>query len=63
MVGKIRAAGEAHPLYALVDQLEELNEYCRRYHHGENPHAATEPIDDGELQGYIKRTLTIAGCF
>jgi hypothetical protein len=30
-------------------------------HHGENPHAATEPINDGELQGMVKKTLTIAG--
>lgn len=63
MVGKIRCAGPAHPLLPIVDDLEELNDYCRRYHHGENPHAATEPIDDNELQGYVKRTLTLAGNF
>ncbi len=63
MVGKIRAADAAHPLHAIVDHLEELNDYCRRYHHGENPNAATEPIDDNELNGYVKRTLTLAGCF
>ena len=63
MVGKIRAANAAHPLHAIVDHLEELNDYCRRYHHGENPNAATEPIDDNELKGYVKRTLTLAGCF
>ncbi len=63
MVGKIRAADAAHPLHAIVDHLEELNDYCRRYHHGENPNAATEPIDDNELKGYVKRTLTLAGCF
>ena len=63
MVGKIRAAGAAHPLHAIVDHLEELNDYCRRYHHGENPNAATELIDDNELKGYVKRTLTLAGCF
>ena len=63
MVGKIRAADAAHPLHAIVDHLEELNDYCRRYHHGENPNAAIEPIDDNELNGYVKRTLTLAGCF
>lgn len=63
MVGKIRAAGAVHPLHAIVADLEELNDFCRRYHHAENPHAATEPIDDNELKGYVKLTLTIAGCF
>jgi hypothetical protein len=38
IVGKIRAVGAAHPLVAIADDLEEINEYCRRYHHAENPH-------------------------
>jgi len=62
IVGKIGAVGTSHPLYPIADDLDEINIYCRRYHHGENPDAATEPIDGSELQGYIKRTLSIAGC-
>lgn len=62
VVGKIRGAGAAHPLSSIVDDLDELNMYCRRYHHGENPNAATEAVDDAELQGYIKRTLKLVGC-
>ena len=62
MVQKIRDAGTAHPLYPIVEDLDELNMYCRRYHHAENPNAATEPIDDAEPQGYVKRTLKLAGC-
>ncbi len=62
IVGKIRDAGAAHPLFPIGDDLDELNIYCRRYHHGENPDAATEPIDDAELQGYVKRTLSLVGC-
>jgi wobble nucleotide-excising tRNase len=62
IVGKIRAAVAAHPLRPIADDLDEVNMYCRRYHHGENPNAATEPIDDAELQGYIKRTLRLVGC-
>jgi hypothetical protein len=46
----------------IVEDLDELNMYCRRYHHGENPNVATEPIDDTELQGYVKRTLKLVGC-
>jgi wobble nucleotide-excising tRNase len=58
----IRDAGTAHPLHLIVEDLDELNMYCRRYHHSENEHAATEPIDDAELQGYVRRTLRLVGC-
>lgn len=62
IVTKIRNEGAGHPLYPIVEDLDELNMYCRRYHHGENPNAASEPIDDAELQGYVKRTLKLVGC-
>ncbi len=62
IIGKIRAAGPAHQLFPLLNELDVLNEYTRRYHHGENPNAATEPISDTELQGFVKKTLTIIGC-
>jgi wobble nucleotide-excising tRNase len=62
MIGKMRDAGATHPLFSIVDDLDELNLYCRRYHHAENPNAATETIDDAELQAYVKRTLKLIGC-
>jgi len=61
IIGKVRIAGTAHTLFPLLDDLDVLNEYTRRYHHGENPNAATEPINDTELQGFVKRTLAITG--
>jgi wobble nucleotide-excising tRNase len=61
IVAEIHRLGAAHPLYPIVEDLDELNVYCRRYHHGENPSAATEPVDDAELQSYVKRTLSIIG--
>jgi hypothetical protein len=61
IVGKIRAAGPSHTLYPIADELDEINVYCRRYYHAENPNAATEVIDDTELQGYVKRTLSLTG--
>ena len=45
-----------------METLDELNIYCRRYMHGENPQAATEPVHDAELQGYVRRTLGLVGC-
>ena len=61
IVGKVRNAGATHQLFPLSDELDELNVYTRRYHHGENPDAATEPINDGELHGYVRRTLELTG--
>jgi hypothetical protein len=62
IVGKVRVAGVAHPLLAIVEDLDELNMYCRRYHRGEGPNPAAEQIDDAELQGYVKQTLKLVGC-
>ena len=61
IVRKLRAAGPTHQLYPLCDGLDDLNSYTCRYHHGENQHAATESITDGELQSYVKRTLEMTG--
>jgi len=61
IITKVRNAGPGHQLYPLCEGLEQLNEYTKRYHHGENPHAAIEPISDLELQGYVRRTLEMTG--
>ena len=61
MIGKIRTAGPAHQLFPLCDGIEELNDYTSRCHHGENLHSATEPINDTELQGSVRRTLEMTG--
>lgn len=61
IVGKIRGYDDDFPLKDVCDELEELNVYARRYHHGENPNAATEAINDNELKGYVKRTLKVVG--
>lgn len=61
MVGKIRGAGAAHQLFPLADNIEDLNEYTRRYHHGEGQNPATEPISETELQGKVGLTLELTG--
>jgi wobble nucleotide-excising tRNase len=59
IVTKIRTAGAPHHLFPACDKLDELNLYTCRCHHGENPHYATELIDNAELQGYVGKTLSI----
>ena len=49
IVGKSELRGQ-RTLYPIADDLEEINIYCRRYYRGENPNAASETIDDPELQ-------------
>ena len=63
LCGKVRAAGPGHGLAQVYDDLDAANQYTKRYHHGENPlTAASEPIDDTELQGFVGKTLSIVGC-
>ncbi len=61
IVGKIRNDGASHQLTEILEDLDELNTYSRRYHHAYNPNAANEPIDDEELLGYTRRTLKLVG--
>src|SRR5262249_32862485 len=61
IVGKIRGADQMHQLYAVADDIEDLNEYTKRYYHGDNSNAATEPISDAELQGKVYLTLELTG--
>jgi wobble nucleotide-excising tRNase len=61
MVEKIKKVGDQHPAGALVDELDQINEYSRDHHHGEDPEDGTSDlIDSQELTGYVKRTLRIA---
>jgi wobble nucleotide-excising tRNase len=58
---KVRTAGASHQLFPLLDTLDALNEYSCRHHHGENPGETQYPINDTELQGFVKKTLDIVG--
>jgi wobble nucleotide-excising tRNase len=61
IVGKVRTAGASQPLHSVVEHLDEINLYCRRYHHGDNPSAAAEVLDSAELVSYVRRTLKLVG--
>jgi wobble nucleotide-excising tRNase len=62
MIGRIRAAAVNHPMLPALLDLSEINDYSKKYHHDTNPGKAdSEPLNDGELQTYVRRTLDIAG--
>jgi len=50
---KVGTADEAMDS-ASIQELRDLNEYARRYHHQA---WETEPINDGELRGFVQRAL------
>lgn len=63
-IAKIRAADATSGLqHAKADlaELDDINGYSKKYHHQQNANADTEPINDDELHGYVKRTLRLVG--
>jgi len=60
IVRKIREGGNLHPAQALYEELDQINGYTSRYHHGEDLDDATpDQIDPSELTGFTRRTLRI----
>ena len=61
LIRNIRGATVGAPLSAFqgtLHVLEDINDFSKKHHHQDNPIAAdSEPIDDGELLTYVKRTL------
>ena len=56
------AATGTDPLVCLKPQhqeLSDLNDYSKKYHHLQNPMADSEPISDAALQAYVKRSLKV----
>ena len=64
-IQKIRdadASSSLVPVKNILSELTSINDYSKKYHHEQNPGGAdTEPIDDCELEGYVKRALAIVG--
>ena len=61
IVRKIREEGQEHPAYDLYDELNQINDYTKEHHHGEDVTTpAPQPIDPQELIGFVTRTLRIA---
>ena len=65
-IKKIREAGPANPADAakvILEEVEAVNDFSKRYHHNTNSAADSEAIDDGELESFVMRTLQIVGGF
>lgn len=61
IIQTIRKSGDQHPAYDLLKELDQINDYSREHHHGEDPtDGIAEQLDDTELNGYVRRTLKIA---
>ena len=57
---EIRGGGNQHPAHELYCDLYQINDYTKKYHHGEDMMDVTpDPIDPRELEGYVKLTLNI----
>lgn len=62
-ISSVRNADSSSPLAparAILEDLEDINGFSKRYHHADNPRASSEPIDDTELSSFVKRTLDLA---
>ena len=42
-----------------LEELNQVNDYAKMFHHDENPAADSQPIDEGELATYSKRALEV----
>ena len=63
-IDKIRAAptdSSLSPPQTLLEDLEDINDYSKKYHHETNPSADREQINDGELRSFVRRTLEVVG--
>jgi wobble nucleotide-excising tRNase len=65
----VRAISEAPPddpvaaAQGILDELQAIKNFAKRYHHAQNPNADSEPLDEGELENFVRRTLKLVGGF
>jgi wobble nucleotide-excising tRNase len=61
MIQRIRTDQKPVSLVDCLHDLTDINSFTRRYMHGENPSAASEPVSREELRGFVGKLLGIAG--
>jgi wobble nucleotide-excising tRNase len=63
-ISKIRNADEDDPasnFRSMLDEIEDINDYSKRYHHSKDSTAGNDPIDDNELRAFAQRALKVVG--
>ena len=66
MIRKIRESQDGDQLQvvkAVLCELEDLNDYSKKYHHDQNPGCATEPVNTTELETFVVRLIKLVGGF
>jgi wobble nucleotide-excising tRNase len=61
-IDKVRNSTTTDPYYRLlpeVDELTDINDYSKKYHHRHNTNSDSEPVTDAELRNYCDRTLKL----
>jgi wobble nucleotide-excising tRNase len=61
MLGKVREDKGPPILLDSYDDLDDINNYTRKYMHGEGKNPDTEPVSATELHGFVGKVLEIAG--
>lgn len=59
-IDRIREARDSDPLANMrpvLAELEDINDFSKKYHHQQNPGADSEPVDGGELTQFVRRVL------
>ncbi len=49
------------PAKTFIKDIEDINEYSKKFHHDRNPNAGSENVSIGELESYVKQTLELIG--
>lgn len=61
-ISNVRSSSPTGPFYRLlpsVNELEEINDYSKKYHHRFNVSNESEPVTDAELRMYCQKTLDL----
>jgi hypothetical protein len=61
MLAKVREDNGPPMLLDACDDLDDINNYTRKYMHGEGRNPDTEPVHTTELHGFVGKVLEIAG--
>lgn len=60
-IGSADPNGGLSHAQADLGEIEDINDYSKKYHHDQNPNADSEPISSDELHGFVKRTHRLVG--